>query len=70
MGRDGDTELGQTPLGVSSSTTCFLEVKSGYEEHQGSFEEEVIKGQATAWVHECVLCAPWGRRWGRAGPPP
>lgn len=33
VGRDGDTELGQISLGVSSPTTCFLEVKSGYEEH-------------------------------------
>lgn len=45
--------MGQIPLGVSSSTTCFLELKSGYEEHQGSFEEEVTKGQATAWGQEC-----------------
>lgn len=31
--RGGDTELGQISLGVSSPTACFLEVKSGYEEH-------------------------------------
>lgn len=43
VGRDGDAELGQTSLGVSSPTACFLEVKSGYEEHQG----EVIRRQAT-----------------------
>lgn len=53
--------MGQIPLGVSSSTTCFLELKSGYEEYQGSFEEEVTKGQATAWGHGCTLCASWGR---------
>lgn len=34
----------------------FLEVKS--EEHQGSFEGEVIKGQVTSWGHESILCTP------------
>lgn len=50
VGREGDTELGQTSLRVSSPTACFLEVKSGYEEHQG----EVIRRQATTWG--CVCC--------------
>lgn len=38
VGRDGNVELGQISLGVSSPTTCFLEVKSGYEEHEGSLK--------------------------------
>lgn len=46
-GRGGDTEQGQSPLGASSATTCFLEVKSGYKEYKGSLEGEVLKGQAT-----------------------
>lgn len=54
VGRDGDSELGQILLGVSSPTTCFLEVKSGFEEPQGSFEGEVMRGQATAWGQESV----------------
>lgn len=38
VGWDGDTEQEQIFLGVSSPTACFLEVKSGYEEHQGSLK--------------------------------
>ena len=43
---------GRFLLGVSSPRACFLDMKSGYKEHQGCLKGKVIKGQATAWGPE------------------
>lgn len=55
VGKDGDTEPGQISLGVSTPTTCFLEVKSGYEEHQGSLKTKSQEDRLQTWGHACCV---------------